>query len=262
MEVLLVEDYKFQTVMPPIISRMVHAFFLDITKTDRNDILTGVIYLLALECGFVPVELKGQYKNSQFNYSQVLSLSSYCPVEWKYKHFSRFALALPGCEAECNLHIIPLQEDCIVDMTYGSQMYKTIIDPLTYFTSSKTDISMEKLQNLNHLSKLLKDDVINPCKQQILHNNNQRVACLEDIPHEAKLQICSYLSGSDLVRLGMTSKCFYEVQKDVFLWKECLKKEFLTYDVPEETYELLKAEYSKMYINQKRRQKILTSIHR
>ncbi|KAJ8984795.1 hypothetical protein NQ317_003709 [Molorchus minor] len=127
---------------------------------------------------------------------------------------------------ECSLACIPAADDILVNCVVKgveNGHYNTIIDPLTYFSSSSTCIRLNKLQNLNHLSRVVKDSVCYPAKQVILRNNGEIVDCLEQLPPEIVLFIMCYLNIKDLVRFGQTNSFFYKLMQTPKLWMRRIK---------------------------------------
>lgn len=242
---MLLEDFKNKE-EPRSLLNLFEYFERNKVTPNKNDILAGLVYILMLESGFVPLEHKDRCEDYNFDYQRVLRFSNQLPNDWKKGNVYSYSLVLPPFAIyECKVACVTVAEDILVNCMVNNievGHFNTILDPLTYFLSSNTDVRSDKLQNLRCLSRLVKDEVCYPAKQAILYKNFIIASCFEELPPEIMLLIMSYLKIEDLVHLGQTSTCFYNLMRTPKLWVDRLRIDFQK-NLPVHTYEQLRDYY-------------------
>lgn len=255
MEPMLLEDFKYKE-EPRSLLNLLQFFERNKVTPNKNDILAGLVYILMLECGFVPVEHKDSCEDYNFNYQRVLRFSKQLPNNWKKGNVYSYSFILPPfaiyeCKVACVMMADDILVNCIVKGVEDGH-FNTILDPLTYFISSNINVKSAKLQNLRYLSKLVKNEVCYSAKQAILWKNGIIINCFEELPPEIMLLIMSYLKIEDLVHLGQTNSFFYNLMRTPKLWIDRLRIDFQK-NLPVHTYEQLRDYYKhSLYIKNHR----------
>lgn len=254
MEPMLLEDFKCKE-EPRSLLNLFEYFESNKLAPNKNDILAGLVYILMVESGFVPLDHKDSCDDYNFNYRRVLRFSKQLPNNWKKANVYSYSFVLPPFTLyECKVACIVVADDILVNcVVKGIEdgHFNAILDPLAYFTSSNTCIRRDKLQNLRYLSRLVKNEVFFPAKQAILRKNFIIANCLEELPPEIMLLIMSYLKIEDLVHLGQTNSFFYNLMRTPKLWMDRLRIDFQK-NLPIHTYEQLR-DYYKHSLNIKNR---------
>ncbi|KAJ8940475.1 hypothetical protein NQ318_010808 [Aromia moschata] len=154
---------------PRSLSNLLEFFEKSNLPANKTDLLVGLVYILMLESGFVPIEQRYSCEECSFNYQRLLMFSRQLPKNWKRDSLYTFSFVLPPFQVyECSLAFVLAADDLLVNCVVKgveSGHFNTILDPLFYFTSSTTQVSTHKLQNLNQLSRAVKNSVCYPAKQ-------------------------------------------------------------------------------------------------
>lgn len=220
MEPLLVEDLRCHGQVPKIVESIFNVISKGQESVNRVEFLAGLFYLLALECGYVPEERKIDYEDAEFSYSRVHVLSKVLPCNWKRNQCFQMNLVLAGLDDVWVLSVIPLPEDVLFSIATpgaGASYNQMVIDPLLYLTTSNTNVSLHHLQNLHHLSRIVKDELLHPCKVENLREHNLPYVGLEELPPEIIRYIATFLCLRDLARMDATSTHMFTVLHDLRL---------------------------------------------
>ncbi|XP_060529576.1 uncharacterized protein LOC132703997 isoform X2 [Cylas formicarius] len=216
MRPLLVDDYKYEE-EPESLQNILKFIENSSFPFGKVEILVGLIYILMLESGFVPLGYKDNDK-CDFDYQRVLQLSQSLPVVRRNKSY-HVTLVLPAFPSyEVKLAIVIFSEDLLINCFVKGverSLFNALLDPLTYFTSSDLCLQRYKFQSLNHLSRVIKDRICFPVKYCILKHHNILFPCLEDLPAEIIIIIMKKLKLCDLIRFGMTNKHFYGLMTEL-----------------------------------------------
>lgn len=263
MEPLLLEDYKYSE-MPQTMKNILTYLKNLNPNSSKNDILICLIYILFLETGFVPNEdyVENSSNSTSFNYSTVKRLSLSLPRSWKsHNKLYNFTFVLPLFPHEkVYLTFIVLADDilvnCVVKEIEGEQ-FTTCLDPLLYFSSSQCDINSFNLQNIKHLSHIIKDNVSYHAKQVVLQQNRVISECFEQLPPEIVLQIMNNLDFRSLISLGQVNSLYFNMMKIPKLWMNLLWRDYPKYMEKENSkiqaahisYEDIRDIYKQQYLN-------------
>lgn len=189
----------------------------------RIDFFIGLTFILMTESGFVPKNFSCiDTPTFEFNYTQVMRLSRNPPFRTLPSISKDYSMTfiLPNLQQfEVKLIVVSASEDFIVNCFVKgieSSYYQVLLDPLTYFTSSNTELKKVKFQQLDRLSRQIKGDIAFPVKYSILKRNGIALPCLEDLPPEVVLIIMRKLPLVDLARLGKTNRKFNVLTRDLF----------------------------------------------
>ncbi|KAG5900196.1 hypothetical protein JTB14_008079 [Gonioctena quinquepunctata] len=195
------------------------------------EILVGLIYILMLETGFEPLDTSRQSGGDfNFNISTALKHSTQLPSNWKSEGFYKLSFTLPCFEIhECIIACSSLEEDLLVNCVVKeveNAHFTTLLDSLTYFSSSTNDLRNLHFQNIHDFSTKVKQDICYPAKQCILRFYDVKVGCLEVLPSELIIVLMEYMEITDFVHFGMTNKYFNEFLKRPKTWIKRLEKDF------------------------------------
>lgn len=164
------------------------------------DIICGLVYILMLETGFVPADYKLHENETYcFNYSRLVALSKQLSYT-RDKNVYTFNFYIPPF-TDCNTKVVCIEtnEDIIVNGFVNGKCFSIILDPLLYFISSNvTNLSVWKLQNLQHLSRNAKDGICFKAKCVILTVKHVPFNCLADLPNEIIRKINCYAQHTNL----------------------------------------------------------------
>lgn len=216
---ILIEDYKYEE-SPESLQHLMTFFESSHKSQSKVDILVGIIFLLMVECGFVPSNYTSCEPSFDFHYKRMMQLSKNLPVEGPRgsDHYC-FKMVLPNLEQfEVKLVIVCVSDDLIVNCFVKGMRghFNVLLDPLTYFTSSNVNLKEVKFQHLDHLSRLIKNNVAFPAKSYILKQNGIALPCLEDLPPEVVFIIMKQLPLVDLGQFGKTNTKFSDLFQDLF----------------------------------------------
>lgn len=188
----------------------------------RIDILVGLIFLLMLESGFVPSNYSSSDVSFEFNYKRMIALSKNLPLDKQIKnknyHLKMCLLNLQ--QFEVNMAIVCISDDLVVNCFVKgveSAHYYVLLDPLYYFTSSNTDLRAIKFQQLDHLSREIKNKIAFPAKLSILKQNGIALPCIEDLPTEVAIIIMKKLQGKNLINFGEAVQRFCTLATKLYL---------------------------------------------
>lgn len=259
MEPILLEDFSSEE-KPKTFTNLLHVLEQD-NSTSSTDLLVGLTYVLFLESGFVPIEKKEECEDGwAFDYQRLQRLSKYLPKNWKTASVYSFVLILPPfwdqkTKVTCFLLGDDLIINCITKEVENGE-YTVCLDPLLYFSGSAHNLSSKHLQNLNHLSRVVKNDICYRAKQDILHQNNVITECFEALPPEILSFIARKFTIKDLIRFGIVNKYFNKIMKTPNLWLYRLRQDFKGGEILEETnrlqalqsYEVIRDFYKAMFL--------------
>lgn len=223
MEPILLEDYRYGD-RPKSLLNLLEFFKNERISADKNNILAGFVYILMIESGFVPLEYTEPVEDCDFNYQRLLKLSQSLPEGWKrHRNYCFNFILKSGPEYVCTLSCLTACDDFIINCVIkdlGS--FSLLLDPFNYFVSSLIDLDRIQFQNLNHLSRLFKNEISFPAKCMIIRKLGSVCASIEDIPLEIQLEIYSYLKIVDLINLAKTCKSLCRSAQDSSLWIKLL----------------------------------------
>lgn len=273
MEPILVEDYKNNEVPESMKNILQDLKNLD-PSSSKNDILICLIYLLFLETGFVPKEYydEDSLLSYKFNYPNVKKLSQKLPVGWKHHNMYSFSFILPPfpqqeVQVVCIFAAGDVLVNCIVNEIEDAQ-FTLCLDPLLYFSSSRCDIKSFHLQNVQHLSRNIKDNIANQAKQGILLKNEVISQCFAELPPEILLLIMNHLDVKSLVYLGQVNSVCNTLMKTPRLWIRLLLKDYpvsvgqeTLMTIKNATYETIRNIYKKQYLSKSKQISRINSLY-
>lgn len=233
MEPILLEDFSSGAI-PKTVRNLLHILEQN-NSTSSTDLLVGLTYVLFLESGFVPVEKKEECEDGwAFDYQRLQRLSKYLPKNWKSLNVYNFIFILPPfwdqkTKVTCFLLGDDLIINCITKEVENGE-YTVCLDPLLYFSGSVYNVSSKHLQNLDHLSRIVKNDICYRAKQDILHQNGVITECFEALPPEILIYVARNLPIRDLIHFGCVNKYFNKIMKTPQLWLHRLRHDFKKMD--------------------------------
>lgn len=261
-EPILLEDYKYNA-MPQTMKNILTYLKNFDPNSGINDIMISLIYILFLETGFVPREDYVECSSySAFNYSTVKRLSLKLPKSWKSNNnLYNFIFILPLFpHQEVHLSCVVAAEDVLVNCVVNqieSDQFTTYLDPLLYFSSSQCNINSFYLQNIKHLSYIIKDSVSYNAKQVILRHNGVILECFEQLPPEILFKIMINLKIRSLISFSQVNRLCFNLMKTPQLWIKLLWKDYPQYMEKEHSkiqtahisYEEIRDIYKQQYLN-------------
>ncbi|KAK9877081.1 hypothetical protein WA026_016106 [Henosepilachna vigintioctopunctata] len=251
MEPLQLEDFQKDKI-PITLENLIKSFEMKEVVPSKNDFLVGCIYIFMLEYGFIPIEKKNDYNDCGFCYKRIKELSSFSGWnKFKENSYSLSFTLPPHHLYVCKILCVKTGDDLIVNAfvkNIEEVQYTCMLDILTYFTdSSHADAHLSKLQNLKILSNLFKNQIAFPVKNAILHANEIRHPCFEDLPIEIILYILKYFHGIDVMRVTAVSKKFHALREDVKFWENLISRDFKYKVNQNQTCKELMKEYGRLY---------------
>lgn len=238
-EVLLIEetvDEKYPQTFLNVLEEMKKV--RDISN--RNDIMVIILYVLALECGFVPTycSLDDEEVTNDFHYKRMLRLTKSCAKNLNLNQNSYsfkmvlYPFPLHVCNFICTVTADDLLVNCFV-RNIEEATFSMVLDPAQHIVSSSTTLLKMRLQELKVLSVEFKTQIMYPLKILILRGNNIQAKCLQDSPTEIILKIAGYLNAKSLGRFVRTCKGINEACNNYQLWKRLVDRTLKKIDLLE-----------------------------
>lgn len=209
---MFLDDFGGRDVEPPATLANLFEHFKRIGVTPTHfDVIGGLVYILMLETGFVPADYSlHENETYSFNYSRLVALSRSFPYGKNRSTFTFHFYTPPFTNCDTKVVCLQTGDDIIVNGFVNEECFTVIIDPLLYFICKDiTDLTVSKLQNLQHLSRNVKDGISFKARCVILSVNRVPFNCLTDLPAEIVRKINSYLNRAEL----STILCNYSLNK-------------------------------------------------
>ena len=223
---MLLEDYKYGE-MPQTVANLLEFFQTRNITPDRSDIVVGFLHILMLETGFVDKNCTDSVQDCDFNYQRLLRHSKTLPQSWKRTSSYQMDFILNSCpHIACSIVCVDVSDDLQINCTIKDiAWYSLLVDPLTYFTSSKINLGSFGFQNLRHLSRNFKDSIAFPAKTEIVNTCKGICACFQHLPQELLVKIMCYLETEDVLRLAETCRDVCLSAQDSSLWVKLLHRD-------------------------------------
>lgn len=198
---------------------------------NKTDLIVSVFYVLMLETGFVPKDIKCDIICIDFH-QQRLQLLTRLPNNWKNSDTQTYSIDFilqPFPNRVCKMFCVCVNRNINVNIIIDSKcicIYEVKV--LRYVVSEEAELIPLKFRNLKELSIDFKNNISNKAKSDILGDEDITDAIFQDLPSEILYNIFKYLRVKDFMRLSCTCLRLKECAQyfEDKIWKHYLDRDF------------------------------------
>jgi hypothetical protein len=211
------------------------------SPTDKNDLVAVLLYVLMMETGYSPVNVKGTSVCSYDHGFSIKKLNHFhsMPANWKNIRNNNYEMSFVlgrFTHYPCKLLLIPTEDVLIINLivsnlVQGRNRYTLGIQPSKYVVNPKSSCIPAKFRNLKDLSLKFKNNLSHPARSVILTKEGILNASLLGVPDEVKIKLLKYLKVSDFLKVSMVCRDLYNISEDQALWRYFLIRDFICEDL-------------------------------